>query len=301
MTSLACVLRQQDVELEVVVVDDGSGDETAAILTGLDDRRVRVITHDTPRGVVAARNTGIAAVRGKWVAFCDDDDLWAPQKLARQLHAADKSGRSWVYVGSVDIDLENRVLGGAPPVPPEKLMHALHEYNAVPGGGSGVMARATLLEQTGGFDRAHQGTHMEDWELWLRFTAHGAPGWVLSPLVGYRVHPANASLDVDGLRAGLALLEHRHALSVDRGAFFRHLCRACLRSGRYADAACCIWWAARRGRMAPLFRELAGTTRAQLRQRLGTKSRHPHRHAAWHAEAEEWLDNLTPGRLVHGS
>ncbi|HEX6207479.1 MAG TPA: glycosyltransferase family 2 protein, partial [Actinomycetota bacterium] len=87
-TTLRTVLWQRDVSLEVVVVDDGSSDATADLVEGLGDPRVRLVRHDAPRGVSTARNRGASEARGDWLAFCDDDDLWAPDKLARQLAAA---------------------------------------------------------------------------------------------------------------------------------------------------------------------------------------------------------------------
>lgn len=82
------VLTQTMADLELIIVDDGSTDETPTVLAGLDDRRVRPIT--TPnRGVSAARNAGLEMVRGEFMAFLDADDLWAPDKLARQVAIMD--------------------------------------------------------------------------------------------------------------------------------------------------------------------------------------------------------------------
>ena len=81
--TLHSVLWQRGVDLEVLVVDDGSADDTAEMVAGLADPRIRLLRHDHPQGVSAARNRGVAAASGRWLAFCDDDDLWAPDKLAR--------------------------------------------------------------------------------------------------------------------------------------------------------------------------------------------------------------------------
>ena len=91
--ALQAALGQQDVEVEVVVVDDGSPDETAARLAQIDDARLRVVHHAVATGVSRARNDGIAAARAPWLAFLDDDDLWAPRKCADQLAAAHAGGR----------------------------------------------------------------------------------------------------------------------------------------------------------------------------------------------------------------
>ncbi|MFL5884580.1 MAG: glycosyltransferase family 2 protein, partial [Thermoleophilaceae bacterium] len=74
-------LGQTGVEHEVIVVDDCSSDGTAEGLAGIENDRLRFLRHEQNRGVAAARNTGIEAARHEWLAFLDDDDLWAPNKL----------------------------------------------------------------------------------------------------------------------------------------------------------------------------------------------------------------------------
>ena len=86
-TTLASALGQDGVALEVVVVDDGSA-TAAPVVPPFDDPRVRIARNDRSLGVAGARNRGIEAARGEWIAFLDDDDVWAPAKLRRQLDAA---------------------------------------------------------------------------------------------------------------------------------------------------------------------------------------------------------------------
>ena len=95
--TLRSVLRQRDVDLEVIVVDDASTDDTPRVLAALTDTRVRVIRHAMPSGVAAARNHAAAETQADWLAFIDDDDLWAPEKLLCQLQAAQQLGRDWAY------------------------------------------------------------------------------------------------------------------------------------------------------------------------------------------------------------
>ena len=82
------VLAQTLADIELIIVDDGSTDDTPAVLAGLDDRRVRTC-RTSNRGVSAARNAGLDMVRGEFVAFLDADDLWEPDKLARQVAIMD--------------------------------------------------------------------------------------------------------------------------------------------------------------------------------------------------------------------
>src|SRR3954468_2829862 len=85
--TLTGALAQEEVALEVVVVDDGSRDGTAAGLAewARADPRLRVCRLEPSAGVGAARNAGIERARGEWLAFLDHDDLWAPRKLREQV------------------------------------------------------------------------------------------------------------------------------------------------------------------------------------------------------------------------
>ena len=102
--TLAAALAQDGVALEVVVVDDGSEDGTAAELARVGDERLRVVRHEQPRGVAVARNAGIAAASGEWIAFLDDDDLWSPRKLRNQLDASAAAGAEFAYSAVVAVD-----------------------------------------------------------------------------------------------------------------------------------------------------------------------------------------------------
>src|SRR5918993_1740820 len=105
--TLRSIRLQHAVDMEVVVVDDGSPPgQVDAVVAALQDDRFRVLRNNTAQGVSAARNTGIAAARGAWVAFCDDDDLWATDKLRRQLNTAGDASPSWVYTGAVNVNEE---------------------------------------------------------------------------------------------------------------------------------------------------------------------------------------------------
>ena len=95
-SALAQTLR----EIEVVVVADGPDAETAAALRELGDERVRVVELPERRGPGAARNAGVGAARGEWVAFLDDDDLWEPRKLELQLGAARASEHAQPVIAS---------------------------------------------------------------------------------------------------------------------------------------------------------------------------------------------------------
>ena len=112
--TLASILSQVDVAVSVVVVDDSSADDSGEWLRSFPDPRLRVIQRDRPGGPAAARNDGMAAAHTRWVAFCDDDDLWAPSKLAAQLAALEaKPHARWSCTGTVSVDESLAVVGSA--------------------------------------------------------------------------------------------------------------------------------------------------------------------------------------------
>ena len=85
--TLTSILRQHDVDLHVHVVDDASTEDTAGVVASFADHRLRVVRQPVVSGVSNARNAGWSGATTRWVAFCDDDDLWSPAKLAEQLAA----------------------------------------------------------------------------------------------------------------------------------------------------------------------------------------------------------------------
>lgn len=89
--ALSSALGQRCVQLEVVVVLDGEDPQTRAALATFSDERLRVLELPTKQGASAARNAGVQASQGEWIAFLDDDDEWRPDKLARQLACAQRS------------------------------------------------------------------------------------------------------------------------------------------------------------------------------------------------------------------
>ena len=202
---------QDDVEVEAVVVDDASEDDTPAYLASLGEPRVSVVRHDSPRGVSAARNAGVAGTRARWVAFLDDDDLWAPDKLRAQLHGlAANPGSGWSCVAAVDVDEELRVV--EPQVDPPRggrELPRLLAVNVIPGGGSGVVAETSLVRSVGGFDEELR--ILADWDLWIRLALRSPLTPVDRPLVAYQRHEGAMTTGMPAIRAELERVEAKYA------------------------------------------------------------------------------------------
>jgi glycosyltransferase involved in cell wall biosynthesis len=223
------VLRQTTQELEVIVVDDGSSDNSGAVAAATDPRVV-VLRNAQSAGVSAARNRGIAAARAEWIAFCDDDDLWAPTKLQEQLTAAGEADTNWAYAGDVNVDDQLRVLSGGPPPDPASVMSLLPRGNPLASGGSNVVVRSNILAEVGGFDPALRRT--EDWDLWIRIARKGPPACVCQPLVAYRFHQGNVVWDPRDMVEEARQVAARYGYPVDLAAMQRRAAWAALRAGR---------------------------------------------------------------------
>jgi glycosyltransferase involved in cell wall biosynthesis len=244
--SLGSALGQEGVDVEVIVVDDGSTDGTADQVIGMDDPRVQLVRNDAGRGVSAARNAGTGRARGPWVAFLDDDDLWSPHKLAAQLaalgaRAARADTAEWSCTGCVLIDEADRVVGaagtGGDTVDARRLLVA----NAVPAGGSGVVVSTEVFRALGGFDETL--SLYEDWDLWARLALRGPAAAVDRPLVAYRVWQSVSSREVD-LVGAWQVVTARHAaaaaalgVEADPADLHRYRAFRALRSGRHQEAA----------------------------------------------------------------
>ncbi len=189
--AIESVLHQTYPDFEVLVINDGSTDHTRAVLEGITDRRVKSI-HQINSGLPAARNQGIKLANGKYIAFLDDDDLWLPNKLARQMQCMKLHPEvDWVSCGYATIDFQGNYLGHQvnPWVwkPVLDLSTWLYGCPTIP---SCVLVKKEWLTRANGFDE--ELSQSEDWDLWLRLSNQGCRmEWVRDMLCLYRVHPAS--------------------------------------------------------------------------------------------------------------
>lgn len=242
------VLRQTQSDLELIVIDDGSTDDTQRLLANIDDGRVRVVRQRTATGVAAARNRGIAEARGAWLAFLDDDDLWAPAWLETARARAQSERADIVYGAHIVIDGDRRPLRAALAPRANEVVRALSRINAL-GGPSAVMTRTSLVRDAGGFDDRFSA--LADWDLWLRLTAVAPAAPVPELLVAYTAHGGNmhvarprAVIDEYRVLARLQADRNPAAPLLDEAGFVRWVGDDTRRSGRrrlaamvYAEAA----------------------------------------------------------------
>jgi glycosyltransferase involved in cell wall biosynthesis len=260
--ALPAALEQMDVDHEVIVVDDGSDDETPTRLAEISNPRLRVVRNDTARGVAAARNLGVREARGRWVSFLDDDDLWSPHKLRAQLDAAMREDAVFVYAAGGGLDSERRFLYAVEPPDPATVTRELLRWNVIWCGCSNVMARTDVARELDGFDENL--FQLADWDLWIRLALSGGAAAVQEILVGYVVHPENMLLtDRRDVFPELEYLVEKHraasdslGVEFDRALFSRWVARGHRLAGRRGEAVRTYLRSARR------YRDLGAIPRA---------------------------------------
>ena len=182
-------------DFEIIVVDDGSTDDTRAVVECLTDDRIRYVRHDVNKGANAARNTGIKLARGRYIAFQDSDDSWHPQKLQQQTSACESSGAKTCFCAF------NRHIGAACTKIPKSSYNiptGLNDLQQHVLRGSFISCQTLMIDRelvlsVGGFDESLP--RLQDWELCLRLS-QAAPIYFLDEVL-VEVHLSADSISSD--------------------------------------------------------------------------------------------------------
>jgi glycosyltransferase involved in cell wall biosynthesis len=188
--TVASVLGQTFHDFELIVVDDGSTDDTAVVLKPFQGRLRYVYQENAERG--AARNRGLRLASGKYVAFLDSDDLWAPNKLEAEVETLRRRpGLGLVYSDACYIDSEGRPCG--------QVRRRLREGDVIEhiGCDNFIPFGAHLADRerflaAGAFSEDRLLSGSEDWEAWARLAAEVPFGHVANTGLFYRVHDSGS-------------------------------------------------------------------------------------------------------------
>lgn len=248
VNAIDSVLAQSFQDFEILVVDDGSFDETPAVMRryGPPLRYIR----QANGGVARARNRGIAESRGRYVAFLDADDTWYPYKLERQLAALKAYPghgvcySDYIVVDSALIPITDRHESHLP-----ANLESLLTCGNVVGSICTVLAERTLFDEVGGFDP--ELSQCADWDMWVRLALRSRYLYIDEPLATYRQHATNMSrsvllLEKDShrvLQKGFSMRGLSDRLKTrERSAFARNymvLAGSYFRAGSYGNFARC--------------------------------------------------------------
>jgi len=217
------VLAQGYRDFELIVVDDGSQDETAAVVASYGDV-LRVVSKPNG-GLSSARNTGIAVARGDYVAFLDADDWWLPSKLARQV-ALLESAPDIVFCSTTTavrtpegVPLPDWRCGEAA----GSTLECIFKANAhVAGSGSAAMVRRAAFARAGGFDESLRS--LEDIDMWMRLAALGGYACIDDPLTVIEKRGDSMSGNLDVMRNAAIRVMRKNRVLLPRplrGRFWR--------------------------------------------------------------------------------
>ena len=191
-TALESILRQTYKDFEVVVVDDGSTDDSSLILKQMREPLVYVFQQNS--GVAAARNRGFQYSSGKYIAFLDQDDVWYPNKLEVQVAILDADPTIGIIYGNLDlIDALGNIIEHYPIENPEEVhretefLDVFSEFPRPHPFPSSVVMRREIFDRSGMFDPEFRRNCHEDTELWFRLTKNRLGRFYFYPeLVGQR-------------------------------------------------------------------------------------------------------------------
>jgi GT2 family glycosyltransferase len=224
----------------VIVVNDGSSDETEQWVSQIKDPRVKLISQEN-QGLAGARNTGIAQAKGEYIAFLDADDLWEPTKLDKQVRVLEENPEvGVVYTWVAYIDEKGESTGRVFKHQAEgDVWQKLTEHNIVESG-SVAMVRRSCFESIGLFDR-NLGSYVEDWDMWLRIASKYHFKVVKEPLVYYRQCASSASRNWEAMARSFELVIEKAFTNAPSELQY-------LKKPSYSFANLCLAWKALQSR-----------------------------------------------------
>ncbi|ANU27625.1 glycosyltransferase family 2 protein [Planococcus versutus] len=164
--AIGSLKNQSHQNMEIIIIDDFSTDDTAAVVKEMTDERIIYLQHDTNKGGAAARNTGIRRATGDFIGFLDSDDQWLPEKLEKQLEKfKEQPGIGVVYTGVQVVNENNLNTRKIIPECRGRILSELFKSNCIDTTSS-VLVKKKVLDKVNGFDEKLPSC--QDWDLYIR-------------------------------------------------------------------------------------------------------------------------------------
>lgn len=207
--TLDSILEQTYPYVEIIAINDGSTDDTLAVLCAYANKYPNqiVVVDQKNTGQVRARNNGIERANGEFIAFLDSDDTWEKEKLTLQIPLFNEKV-GLVYCSIYEVNESGDILRTVPCESAVKgNVYGMMLINNRMTGGSVVVTRKAL-DKVGLFDESFQAA--ENWDLWIRISKEYQVDYVNIPLVRYRKHQGNMSHDIKRMADASWAILHKH-------------------------------------------------------------------------------------------
>ncbi len=193
--SIQSVISQTVPDLEIIVINNYSVDNTLEVVSSFNDSRIKIINFKNSGIIAKSRNQGIMCSAGRYIAFLDDDDLWCPDKLELQIKYLESHPEfDVVYSNALIIDEKGNkksLLINPKHAKKGKIFFDLLNENFVPI--LTVLMRRTVFESTGLLNEEPSMRAVEDYEYWMRIALKFGFGYIDKPLAMYRIHSMSIS------------------------------------------------------------------------------------------------------------
>jgi glycosyltransferase involved in cell wall biosynthesis len=209
--AIQSILAQTYQDFELIIVDDGSTDDTESLVKSFNSEKIRYIRHKKNRGASAARNTGIRSAKGEYIALQDSDDEWMPEKLEKQMRAFATAPPEVgvVYTGFYIIANNKKKYMPSASITPKdgNIFSSIikGEYLVSP---QTIVVKRECFERAGMFDEHFPA--MEDWEMSLRLSRHYHFKYINEPLVLYSLQPDSISRNKSALTKSYKMILERY-------------------------------------------------------------------------------------------
>ncbi len=248
LETIKSVQQQTFSDFEIIVIDDGSEDQTLKVLSQVEDPRLKIYSYNNS-GPSVARNLGISHSTGEYITFIDADDLWTPDKLEAQLAALQNHPEAGVaYSWTNFIGETGEFLRAGEPVWFEGNVYTHLLNGNFMNSGSNPLIRRKAIKSVGEFDPTLR--YCEDWEFWLRLAARWAFVVVPKPQILYRLSLGTSSSKIQAMEEGhliviekafqsipIELQPQKNQILANTYQFIAHLCLTRIPDGAGAKQA----------------------------------------------------------------